>query len=134
MTPGTLGVYFSTVMTRLPFIILFIYLLSLTSVHAANSSRNFGGVGIDGVPRANGQIVIRQMVNGGPAHQAGLKIGDIITHIDGKPTMGSNFKDMVEHRLRGVAGTRVMLKVSRTGSNKPLIFTLTRRQLVTAGK
>jgi C-terminal processing protease CtpA/Prc len=72
------------------------------------------------------------MVAGGPAHLAGMKTGDIITHIDGKPTGGSNFGEMVEHRLRGVAGTRVTLKVSRPGTGKPLTFHLIRRQLVTA--
>jgi len=133
LTLKGLGVYFSTVMMRLSVIILLIALLTLAEANAGNSARNFGGVGIDGVPWANGQIVVRQMVAGGPAHLAGLKVGDIITHIDGKATMGSNFQDMVEHRLRGEAGTRVMLKVSRPGNSKPLTFTLTRRQLVTAG-
>lgn len=106
--------------------------LSALPTLAANSASNFGGVGIDGVPWANGQIVIKQMVTGGPAHLAGIKIGDIITHIDGKPTEGSNFQDVVEHRLRGTAGTKVMLKIRRPGTGKTMTFTLTRRQMVTA--
>lgn len=119
-------------MMRLYVTILLIILLTLAEANAASSVRNFGGVGIDGVPWANGQIVVRQIVAGGPAHTAGIKVGDIITHIDGKATVGSNFQDMVEHRLRGKAGTRLVLKISRSGNNKPLTFTLTRRQLVTA--
>lgn len=105
-------------------------LLLVTAASAANSARNFGGIGIDGAPWANGQIVVRQMVTGGPAHQAGLLVGDIITHIDGKPTEGSDFLQMVEHRLRGVAGTKIMLKVYRPSNGKKLTFNLTRRQLV----
>lgn len=119
-------------MTRL-YLIIMLFTLLTAKAGAANSTRNFGGVGIDGVPWANGQIVVRQIVAGGPAHLAGIRIGDIITHIDGKPTMGSNFQEMVEHRLRGKAGSRVVLRVSRPGNSKPLTFTITRRQLVTNG-
>ena len=98
-----------------------------------NNSLNFGGVGIDGVPRADGSIVVRQLVLGGPAQQAGLLAGDVITRIDGKPTLGSDFKDMVEHRLRGKAGTHVTLQVKRPGVAKPLSFDLVRRQLAIGG-
>jgi len=118
-------------MKRIAVIILLVLLLPLAKAREVNSASNFGGIGIDGAPWANGQIVVRQIVTSGPAHLAGLKIGDIITHIDGKPTMGSDFKEMVEHRLRGKAGTKVMIRVSRPGERKPLSFTLTRRQLVT---
>jgi len=98
-----------------------------------NSSRDFGGVGIDGVPRADGSIVVRQLVLGGPAQLAGVQVADVITKIDGKSTVGSDFKDMVEHRLRGRAGTRVALQVRRAGSAKPLSFSLVRRQLALTG-
>jgi C-terminal processing protease CtpA/Prc len=98
-----------------------------------NSSREFGGVGIDGVPRADGSIVVRQLVLGGPAQLAGVQAGDVITRIDGKATQGSDFKDMVEHRLRGRAGTPVTLQVRRPGSEKPLTFNLVRRQLALDG-
>ena len=100
---------------------------------AANSASAFGGVGIDGVPRADGSIVVKQLVLGGPAQLAGIRAGDIITKIDGTPTLHSDFKDMVEHRLRGRAGTQVVLKVSRPGNPKQLTFNLVRRQLTAEG-
>jgi C-terminal processing protease CtpA/Prc len=96
---------------------------------AANSSLQFGGVGIDGVARADGTIVVRQLVQGGPADLAGIHAGDVITQIDGTATTGSNFRDMVEHHLRGRAGTPVVLKVRRPGNAKPLTFKLVRRQM-----
>jgi C-terminal processing protease CtpA/Prc len=74
--------------------------------------------------------VVKQLVDGGPAHLAGIRVGDIITHIDGKPTEGSNFREMVEYRLRGRAGTAVMIKIQRPGERRPLVFKLVRRQLV----
>jgi C-terminal processing protease CtpA/Prc len=103
------------------------------SAYAANSPVAFGGVGIDGAPRADGSIVVKQLVLGGPAQLAGIQAGDIITQIDGTPTVGSDFKDMVEHRLRGRAGTQVSLKVRRAETPKILNFKLVRRQLAVAG-
>ena len=112
--------------------LLFVLLLAGTA-SAANASRAFGGVGIDGVPWADGSIVVKQLVLGGPAQLAGIRAGDIITRIDGASTLGSDFKEMVEHRLRGRAGTQVLLRVSRPGNPKPLTFKLVRRQLAVAG-
>jgi C-terminal processing protease CtpA/Prc len=106
------------------------YILLLAApVVAANSERHFGGVGIDGIPLPDGQIRVRQLVGGGPAQLAGVRINDIITHIDGKATLGSDFQTMVQKRLRGIAGTPVVLKIKRAGEEKPVTFTLIRRQL-----
>ena len=60
---------------------------------------------------------------------AGIRAGDIITQIDGTSTIGSDFKYIVAYRLRGRAGTPVVLKVRRPGDPKPLTFKLVRRQL-----
>ena len=110
-------------------IALMLLVQTAATAAAASSSKNFGGVGIDGVPWADGRIVVKQLVAGGPAQLAGMKVGDIITHIDGKATEGSNFKDMVEYRLRGRAGTPVTIKIRRPGELKPYTFDLVRRQL-----
>lgn len=110
-------------------IMLFVVMTALP-VLAANSEKNFGGVGIDGVALPDGQITVRQIVAGGPAYRAGIKAGDVITHIDGKPTRGGDFRQMVYKRLRGVVGTAVVLKVRREGEEKVLTFTLQRQQLV----
>jgi C-terminal processing protease CtpA/Prc len=99
----------------------------------ANPQAQFGGVGIDGVPRADGTIVVKQLVLGGPAQVAGIRQGDIIIQIDGTPTKGNDFKFLVEHRLRGRAGTPVMLKVKHPGDPKPQTFKLVRRQLSIVG-
>lgn len=113
---------------------LFITLLFLAGPGwGAAPAGPFGGVGIDGVPRADGSIVVKQLVLGGPAQIAGIRAGDIIVRIDGTPTLGSDFKHMVERRLRGRAGTQVVLKVRRPGNPKQLSFTLVRRQLALSG-
>ena len=104
-------------------------LLPLFPAFAANSASDFGGVGIDGVPLPDGRIAVRQLVVGGPAHLAGILNGDIITHIDGKPTRGSEFAQIVNRRLRGRAGTKVLITIQRPGETAPRHFTLIRRQL-----
>ena len=111
-------------------IALLVTLLTASLAAAANGSRNFGGVGIDGAPWVDGRIVIKQVVVGGPAQLAGIRVGDVITRIDGEPTEGSNFKEMVSQRLRGRAGTPVTLVIRRPGEIKRHTFTLIRRQLV----
>ena len=117
---------------RALFLMITMVCVLAASALAANSEKNFGGVGIDGVALPDGQIRVRQLVNGGPAHLAGIRIGDIITRIDGKATKGSDFRTMVQKRLRGVAGTPVVLRIKRAGEAKLLTFTLTRRQIVIA--
>ena len=114
-------------------IVMVSMLLLACRAWGANSSVAFGGVGIDGVPRADGSIVVKQLVLGGPAQLAGIQAGDVIANIDGAPTVGSDFKDMVEHRLRGRAGTPVLLKIRRPGNPKALNFKLVRRQLALPG-
>lgn len=120
-------------MRRAPYFPLLLWLALALPCFGANSPRNFGGVGIDGVPWADGSIVVKQLVAGGPAHLAGIRPGDIVTHIDGKATKGSNFNEMVHYRLRGLDGTKVTLRIRRPGSAAPLTFTLTRRQMTAPG-
>jgi len=110
--------------------VLVILLLALARpALAVNTENYFAGVGIDGRPLSDGQIRVEQIVATGPAHLAGIRVGDILTHIDGAPTRGSRFQEMVQKRLRGVAGSKVVLRIQRTGSDKLLTFTLIRRQL-----
>jgi C-terminal processing protease CtpA/Prc len=116
-------------MRRITTSALIALLVPATALSAVNTPRDFGGVGIDGVPWADGRIVVKQLVTGGPAHMAGIRVGDIITHIDGKPTRGSDFRHMVDHRLRGRTGTSVQINIIRPGETKPRVFILTRRQL-----
>ena len=123
-------------MVRIMLATCLLLLLPLFSARSADASGDFGGIGIDGVPLADGRIVVRQLVAGGPAHRAGVLNGDIITHIDGKPTRGSDFGWIVNHRLRGRSGTRVLITIQRQGEKTTRHFTLIRRELVVgpAGK
>jgi C-terminal processing protease CtpA/Prc len=117
-------------MVRTILVTCLLLLLPLFSALALTSPGGFGGVGIDGVPLADGRILVRQLVAGGPAHLAGILNGDIITHIDSKPARGSDFDWIVNHRLRGRTGTRVLITIQRPGEKTPRHFNLIRRRLV----
>lgn len=121
-------VWYISIMKTLLATLSLVFLLAVPQLEA-NSETNFGGVGIDGIPLPDSQIRIGQLLNGGPAQAAGIRVGDIITHIDGKATLGSDFRTMVNKRLRGIAGTQVVLRIKRAGEEKLLTFKLVRRQL-----
>src|SRR5512135_2012857 len=82
------------------------------------------GVGMTVGPRNNKVIVIAPFV-GTPAYRAGIRPGDIIAAVDGKPTDGLTTTDVAE-MLKGPKGTVVKITIVREGLDKPLEFTVTR--------
>ena len=114
------------------FLVILIFPLSLSC--AGNAISKFGGIGIDGVPQAGGEILVRQLVAGGPADLAGIRIGDVITHIGGRPVRAGNFQQVVKQQLRGRIGTKVQLTVRRPGQTRLISFVVTRRELIVPGK
>jgi carboxyl-terminal processing protease len=84
----------------------------------------FGGVGIE-VELRDGKLVVIAPIQGSPAQKSGLKSGDTITAIDGKPTSTMGINDAV-HRMRGQRGTRVRLTVERTGWPAPRVLEVVR--------
>ena len=71
-------------------------------------------------------IIITNIFKDSPAEKAGLKIGDIITSVDGKTIIGMPIEDVLT-KIKGPAGTSVKLTVNRNGSI--LTFTITRAKL-----
>lgn len=97
-----------------------------------NRSRRdgFGGIGIRFKLHEKSPVITRILVNT-PASSAGLKVGDIITHIDGdtlaeKRTRLTN----VAKRLRGAEGSDVIVTVQRAGIDLPLNFFMSRAHVV----
>lgn len=81
----------------------------------------FGSVGLVMAPE-KGRIVVREVVSGGPADQAGIRVGDEIIEVDGQPvrTTTDAFK-----RIRGPRGTTVVINVRRA-SQAVVSITVTR--------
>jgi carboxyl-terminal processing protease len=87
----------------------------------------YAGVGIQMDVRDSG-ITVMATLPGTPAERAGIRAGDRIVEIDGKPTAGLT-PDEALTSLRGAAGSTVRVSVQRGGVEKPLPFTLTRADI-----
>lgn len=84
----------------------------------------FGGLGIE-VTMENGLVKVIAPIFDTPAEKAGLKSGDLITHIDGEPVRDLTLNEAVE-RMRGRVDTDITLTILREGENTPFDVTLTR--------
>ena len=82
----------------------------------------FSGVGLSVVGVDEGLRVTR-VYDGSPAKRAGIKPGDLITAVDGKPLRGVPEESAVA-RVKGPAGSRVRLTVKR--DDKPFERVVTR--------
>lgn len=84
----------------------------------------FGGLGIQVSMDASGRIKVISPIDDTPAFKAGVKSGDLISHIDGKPVSGLTLSEAVE-KMRGLVGSDITMKMHRTGA-KPFEVTITR--------
>jgi carboxyl-terminal processing protease len=83
----------------------------------------FGGLGIE-VSMENGLIKVVSPIDDTPAARAGLKPGDLITHLDNNPVQGMTLPEAVE-KMRGPINSDVTLRIRRTGKD-PFDVKLTR--------
>ena len=87
-----------------------------------------------------GMTIRPQLVDGGmktfvlypsegtPAFKAGIKPGDMIVSVDGKPVDGLD-SAAVASMLKGPRGTHVLVMMAREGKDKPLTFDLVRDEI-----
>lgn len=88
----------------------------------------FGGIGIL-FRMHEGKARITTVIGDTPAARAGLKVGDIISHIGDIPLNGLNRK-AVTAQLRGRIGTRVSLKVVRGEDARVRLFHVVRARVI----
>ena len=74
-----------------------------------------GGVGLQVVPIASGEIVVIAVLAKSPAAKAKILPGDLIIAVDGDSLRGSDFADVTKSRLWGKAGSKVKLTWLRPG-------------------
>ncbi|MGH7096213.1 MAG: S41 family peptidase [Stellaceae bacterium] len=87
------------------------------------TSGEFGGLGIE-VTMEKGTVKVVSPIDDTPAARAGLKPGDLITQINGKPVQGMTLPQAVE-KMRGPVDSQIKLTIERKGQ-KPFQVTLTR--------
>src|SRR5208337_1447615 len=73
----------------------------------------FGGLGIE-VSMENGLVKVVSPIDDTPAARAGLKPGDLITHLDGDPVQGMTLPEAVE-KMRGLINSDIKLTIRREG-------------------
>jgi len=90
-------------------------------------SGEFSGIGAE-ISVKNSQLVVVAPLPGTPAAQAGLRPGDKILAIDKKDTAGLDANTAVE-KIRGEAGTTVVLSISRSGWSAPKDISIVRAKI-----
>src|SRR6516225_3151988 len=75
----------------------------------------FGGLGIE-VSMENGLVKVVSPIDDTPAARAGLKPGDLITHLDGDPVQGMTLPEAVE-KMRGPVSSEIRLTIRREGKD-----------------
>jgi carboxyl-terminal processing protease len=89
----------------------------------------FGGIGVR-VTAGDGEPVIVEVEDGGPAKRAGVQAGDVIARVGEEPTAGLTLNDVVD-RIRGKVGTTVDLALRRT-AEETINVTLERERITFA--
>jgi carboxyl-terminal processing protease len=88
----------------------------------------FGGIGIE-ITIKDGFPTVITPIEDTPAYKAGLKSGDHIIKIDGKPTKNMSLVDVVK-LIRGAKGKPVTLTVVREGFTAPKDYRVVRDTIV----
>ena len=82
------------------------------------------------------KIYVITPYEGTPSFRAGIRPGDVISAVDGKPVVPGteddaslNSSDAVAKALKGPKGTHVQVTMTRVGQPKPLVFDLVRDEI-----
>lgn len=84
----------------------------------------FGGLGIQVSMDPNGFVKVISPIDETPAFKAGVKSGDLISHIDGESLSGLTLNQAVD-KMRGPVGSDITMTLHREGV-KPFDVTITR--------
>jgi carboxyl-terminal processing protease len=87
----------------------------------------YEGIGVELQRQPDGTLRVIAPIDGTPAARAGIKSGDVIVAIDGKPFKVDEGDSSAP--LRGEAGTQVVLTILREGRDKPLEIPVTRETI-----
>jgi C-terminal processing protease CtpA/Prc len=83
--------------------------LFLTSGAAVPRELGKAGIGVTlVVEKGTGRCLIFEVLSGGPAERAGLRAGDCVSEVDGKPVRGMSLEQVLA-AIRGKEGTTVRI-------------------------
>ena len=87
----------------------------------------YGGVGAS-IETRNGQTIVVDLLEGEPAEQAGLQLGDVVMRVNGRDLAGLDQKQIGD-LLQGATGTDVTVDIQRPGTREILTFELQRQKV-----
>ncbi len=87
----------------------------------------YGGIG-SLISRKDGFVIISEPYENFPADKAGLRAGDIILKVDGKPAKGKSTSE-ISSFLKGEPNTNLVLTIERYGEDAPRDVTVTREEI-----
>lgn len=93
-----------------------------------STAGTYTGVGIEVAEDDDGRIVVVAPIEGSPADLAGVHAGDQLVEVDGRRIAPGALDEAIA-RMRGIAGTRVEVKLLREGAAAPLAFQLERSEV-----
>ena len=92
------------------------------------STGEYGGVGISLKENWEGRYIIGDIVEGGPAEDAGLQIGDELVAIKGMDIRGKGI-DGISDQIKGTSGTEVNVGVIKKGTEDEIEVSLVRAKI-----
>ena len=87
----------------------------------------YGGVGAS-IETRNGQTIVVDLLEGEPAEQAGLQLGDVVMRVNGRDLAGLD-QNQIGDLLQGATGTDVTVNIQRPGTREILTFELQRQKV-----
>ncbi len=97
-------------------------------IMSSDMSGTFEGIGARVEQAQNGGVRLVHVFPGSPAEKAGLKDGDIIIKVDGEDITGLTLLEQVS-KIRGPAGSKVVLTIIRKGVRDPFDVTVVRGKI-----
>lgn len=88
----------------------------------------YAGVGMRVHAVPGGLPVVVEVFSGGPAAEAGVRVGDAITRVGADETQASTVSQVVQ-KIRGPVGTSVTIGLRRPGSSNEVSVSLVRREI-----
>ena len=87
----------------------------------------YGGVGAS-IETRNGQTIVVDLLEGEPAEQAGLQLGDVVMRVNGRDLAGLD-QNQIGDLLQGATGTDVTVDIQRPATREILTFELQRQKV-----
>jgi carboxyl-terminal processing protease len=93
-----------------------------------DQSGTYYGLGITVTSRGGPVTVVSPPFPGAPAEKVGLRVGDVISRVNGESTEGANLNAVVG-RLKGPKGTPVNITIVRPGLDEPFDLEVIRDEI-----